>query len=105
MTRLLSVAAALAASAILLTPVAGHAQAPAGYYTATPVAVPAKTMLITGETIWHWQDTVYTANRGPQRPSIVCEMVVKRAGKLSAFTAGGQPLDGAALDKCNARAK
>lgn len=105
MTRFLSVAAALAASAVLLTPVAGHAQGPGGYYAATPVVAPSKTMLITSGTVWRWQDTAYTANKGPQRPAIMCELVAQRAGKLSAFTAGGQPLDGAALDKCNARAK
>lgn len=75
------------------------------YYAATPVAAPAKTMLITNGTVWKWTDTAFTANKGPQREGVVCEMIAQRAGKLSAFSVAGQPLDADALAKCNARAK
>uniref|UniRef100_UPI0035CB36E2 CC_3452 family protein n=1 Tax=uncultured Sphingomonas sp. TaxID=158754 RepID=UPI0035CB36E2 len=103
MIRLLSLAAV--ASAALLAPFAATAAETSGYYAATPVTAPAKTMLITNGTVWKWTATAFTANKGPQRDGIVCEMIAQRAGKLSSFTAAGQPLDADALAKCNARAK
>ena len=105
MIRLLSLAAAALVSAALVAPVAAHAADAGPYYAATPVAAPAKTMLITSGTVWKWNTSAFTANKATQRDVIMCEMVVKGAGKLSSFTAGGQAFDAAALDKCNARAK
>lgn len=105
MTRIISIAAALAASVMMLAPVASSAQGPEGYYTATPVAQPTKTSFITSNLMWKWRDTAFTANKAPARDNIVCQMIVQRAGALSAFTAGGQAFDADALAKCNARAK
>ena len=105
MIRLLSLAAAALVSATLLTPIAGHAADTGAYYSATPVATPSKTMLITSGTVWKWTDTAYVANKGPQREGIMCELVAQRAGKLSAFSVQGTAFDAAALEKCNARAK
>ena len=103
MIRLLSLtAAALVATSALAPAFAAETSA---YYAATPVAAPAKTMLITSGTVWKWNETAYTASKGPQREGIVCEMIAQRAGKLTAFTVAGQPLDADALAKCNARAK
>lgn len=97
--------AALAAAALaFVAPVAADAQGPAGFYVATPVAKPAATSLITNSTLWTWQDTAFTANHAPERPNIVCELVVKRVGALSSFSAGGKAFDADALAKCNARA-
>ena len=105
MTRIFSIAAALLGSAMLLSPVGSQAQEPAGYYVAIPVAQPAKTSLITSNMMWKWRDTAFTANKAPARDNIVCQMIVQRAGALSAFTADGQAFDADALAKCNARAK
>jgi len=106
MTRFSQIAAALVGSVMLLSPIAGQAQAPAGgYYTAIPVAKPTKTSLITHSTVWKWNDSAFVANKAPERGSIVCELIVQRVGALSAFTAGGQAFDADALAKCNARAK
>lgn len=109
MTRPLSLAAAAAAlvgSALLLTPFAAHAQAPAAdYYTATPVAKPGKTSVITRSTVWKLRDTAYVANKAPEREIVLCELVAQRVGTLSAFTVAGQAFDADALAKCNARAK
>jgi hypothetical protein len=103
MIRLLTLAAV--ASAALLTPFTANAAETGPYYAATPIAAPAKPTLITNGTVWKWNETAFTANKGPQREGIVCEMIAQRAGKLSAFTAAGQPFDADALAKCNARAK
>ena len=105
MTRMRSIAAALAGSVMALSPTAGIAQVPGGYYTATPVAQPTKTSFITSNLMWKWRDTAFTANKTNSRDGIVCQMIVQRAGALSAFTAGGQAFDAEALAKCNARAK
>ncbi|MES1972986.1 MAG: hypothetical protein V4472_11055 [Pseudomonadota bacterium] len=105
MTRALSIAAALAGSVMLFAPAAGSAQAPAGYYAATPVVQPTKTTVITNNLLWKWHDTAFTANKAPARDAIVCQMIVQHAGALASFTAGGQAFDADALAKCNARAK
>ena len=104
MTRILSIAAALAGSVMLLAPVASQAQA-SGYYTAVPVAKPAKTNVITNSMLWKWNDTAFTAGKAPARDAIVCQLIVQHAGALSSFTAGGTAFDADALAKCNARAK
>jgi hypothetical protein len=104
MTRIFPIAAALLGSALMSSP--SFAQEPAaGYYVATPVAQPTKTSVITSNLLWKWRDTGFTANKAPARDTIVCQMIVQRAGALSAFTAGGQAFDAEALAKCNARAK
>lgn len=106
MTRSLSIAAALAGFAMLLSPVAGQAQAPAGgYYTAIPAAQPTKTSFVTHTTVWKWNDSAFVAGKAPERENVVCELIAQRVGKLSSFTAGGQAFDADALAKCNARAK
>jgi len=106
MTRFSSIATALVGTVMLLSPIAGQAQAPAGgYYTAVPVAKPTKTSLVTHTTVWKWQDTAFVANKAPERENVVCELIVQRVGALSAFTVAGQALDADALAKCNARAK
>ena len=102
MIRMLSIAAALATSMLVLSTTA-HAQG--GYYTATPVAKPAKASFLARETMWTWHDSAYTARRGGDRDAIQCELVARQTGKLATFTAGGTAFDAPALEKCNARAK
>ena len=43
--------------------------------------------------------------KAPEREAILCQLVARDAGKLSAFSAGGQAFDADALAKCNAHAK
>jgi hypothetical protein len=105
MIRFTALAAAAVATAVLLSPIAADAQAPSGFYIATPVAKPASANIITNSTLWTWQDTAYTASHAPERANILCELVVKRVGALTSFTAGGKSFDADALAKCNARAK
>lgn len=104
MLRMVSVAAALVASTLVVGATAGHAQS-TGYYAAVPVAKPGKTSFIARETVWTWQNDAFTARRGSDRDAVQCELVARQAGKLASFSAGGASFDGAALDKCNARAK
>jgi len=106
MTRFASIAAALVGSVMLLSPVAGQAQAPAGgYYTAIPAAQPTKTSFVTHSTVWKWNESAFVAGKAPERENVVCELIAQRVGKLNAFTVAGQAFDADALAKCNARAK
>ncbi|MEG3145577.1 hypothetical protein U1839_13025 [Sphingomonas sp. RT2P30] len=105
MIRSTALIAAAIATAALLSPIAANAQGPAGFYAATPATQPTNATIITNATLWTLHDATYTANRAPERPNILCELVVKRVGKLTSFSAGGQAFDDAALAKCNARAK
>ncbi|OYY71669.1 hypothetical protein [Sphingomonas sp. 28-63-12] len=103
MTRILPIAAALASSAMLVFATAASA-APSSYYSATPVTAPTKTNVITAGTLWKCADGVCTAKQSTQRDVIMCQMVVKRVGAVSAFTVAGAPLDANTLAECNARA-
>ncbi len=103
MTRILSIAAALATSVMLLSATAGHAQ-PTGYYNATPVTAPTKVSVITSGTLWKCNGGVCSAQKATQRDPIMCQMVVKRVGTLSAFTVAGTAFDADALAKCNSAA-
>lgn len=104
MKRIISFAAALFSSVMLLSATAGYAQ-PSGYYVATATAAPTKSTLITSGTLWKCAGDVCVANKAPLRDNIMCQMVVQRVGALSAFTAGSATFDADALAKCNARAK
>lgn len=105
MPSILRATAPFLAATLLFAPALGHAADPAPYYVATPTAAPAQQILITSGTVWKLRNTDFTANKGPQREGIMCQMVAQHAGKLSAFTVGGKPFDDAALAKCNARAR
>lgn len=108
MFRIVSIAAALAASTLVLGATASHAQPAAqsaGYYAATPAAQPTKTSFLTRETMWKWRDGAFVANKSADRDIIVCSLVAQRAGKLTSFAVAGTPVDAATLDKCNAKAK
>ncbi|MEO9132806.1 MAG: hypothetical protein ABI240_16600 [Sphingomonas sp.] len=106
MIRFSQIATALVGTVMLFSPIAGQAQAPdSGYYTATPVAQPTKTSLVTHSTVWKWSDNAFVAGKAPERKNVVCELIAQRVGKLNAFTAAGEAFDADALAKCNAHAK
>ena len=104
MSRLVSLAAALATSLTILGATAAGAQ-PTSYYAAVPEAKPAKTQFITRDTVWTWRNDAFTARRGGDRDTIQCELVARQTGKLVSFSANGTAFDAAALEKCNAKAK
>jgi hypothetical protein len=104
MFRFVSLAIALATSTLFVSATAASAQGGA-YYNATPVAAPAKPSIITNGMMWKCGETGCSAAKGTARDTIVCELVAKRVGALSTFTANGAAFDADALAKCNARAK
>ncbi|PAX07250.1 CC_3452 family protein [Sphingomonas lenta] len=104
--RILSVAGALAASAVLLSAAgAADAQGPA-HYVAVPAAPAAKTRVITRSTPWSLgSGGAYLAARAPERPVVLCQLLARDVGPMRSFSAGGEPLGAEDLAKCNARAR
>ncbi len=106
MIRSIALLAVAASSSMLLSSTIANAQ-PAegpGYYTATPVAAPTKSSLITRDTVWKLHDGAFNASKAPEREIVLCQLVAQRVGKLSSFTVGGQAVDADTLAKCNAKA-
>lgn len=103
MSRFFAVAA-VAAATLALTPAAGIAQT-RGYYSATPATAPEKASLVTRSTIWKCGEGVCVANKANARDGIVCELVAREVGTLTAFRANGTEFDADALAKCNAKAR
>jgi len=81
------------------------AAAPAATYVAVPATPSAKTSFITRSTVWRLQDGAFVAGQAPERPAVLCELVVRQVGSLSSFTAAGKAYDADALAKCNAKAR
>jgi hypothetical protein len=104
MTRLLSAAAAFAATATLFIVAPVQAQT-VSYYVAVPAAQATKATLITRSTPWVLRGNAYLAARAPERTLVLCQTLARSVGKLQSFTAGGTPLDAETLDKCNTRAR
>jgi hypothetical protein len=74
-------------------------------YRADPANPPAASRLIVKEIVWKCGAGGCIAPQGNSRPSIDCSALAREIGSLRSFTIGGQPLDSAALGKCNARAR
>lgn len=96
-----TIASAVLASAALLASAGVSAQT---YYSATPVAAPTKASLITRSTAWSQQGGAFVAARAPERDMVLCQLVARQAGQLSAFSAGGKTYDADQLNKCNGKA-
>ena len=91
--------AAVLASILLAAP--GVA---AAHYQAEPVAKPAESKFVLRDTIWTGGEAGCAAGKSNSRPAIVCAVLAGKVGALRSFSAGGEPLDAAQLEKCNARA-
>jgi hypothetical protein len=83
----------------------GTAFASGAQYRADPAALPAAGRLIVKEIVWKCGAGGCVAPQGNSRAAIDCSALAREVGTLRSFTVGGQPLDSAALGKCNAKAK
>ncbi|MBW6522845.1 hypothetical protein KZ810_04975 [Sphingomonas sp. RHCKR47] len=99
------IASAIVATAAILAAAGVQAETPTGYYVATPVAKVEKTRLITRSTLWSQQNGAFVAARAPERDTVLCQLVARDVGGLSAFSVGGKAYDDAQLEKCNGKAK
>ena len=104
MTLFRAVAAAAAAT-LALAPATGFAQTGRGYYSATPASAPAKNSLVTRATVWKCGAGSCVAAKANARDNIMCELVAREVGALTAFRANGTEFDADALAKCNAKAR
>jgi hypothetical protein len=102
--RRLPAVAALAAAMLAFVPATSFAQSHA-YYSATAANAPEKTNLVTRSTVWKCDGATCTASKANARDGIVCELVAREVGKLTAFSANGSDFDADALTKCNAKAR
>jgi hypothetical protein len=75
------------------------------HYRAEPATPAAESRLIVKEVVWKCGAGGCIAPQGNNRPAIDCPALVREVGALRSFTVGGQPLDAAALGKCNAKAR
>jgi len=95
--------AAVLSSAALLAAAGATAQT-APYYVATPAAETAKTRLMTRDTPWQLRNGAFVAAQAPERDTVLCQLVARNVGGLSAFSVGGKAYDAAQLEQCNAKA-
>jgi hypothetical protein len=102
--NLLAFTAALLVGGTMITGTA-DAQVAGGYYVAVPAAQPAKLTLMTRSTPWTLRGDAYHAARAPERDAVLCQLVAKDAGALSAFSVAGRAYDADELARCNARAR
>ena len=92
-------AAIFTAAALLAAP------AVAGSYSAKPTTAPATAKLIGKDISWTCGPEGCKGSTDASRPLVICQDLAKRAGRIESFTANGQALSAAELDKCNASAK
>jgi hypothetical protein len=96
---------AAGATSFALVASAAYAQPSNAYYNAVPVSAPTVGKSMIRGQVWTCDGQSCFAGQGESRPAIICAVAARELGKLSAFTANGEALDPASLEKCNARAK
>jgi hypothetical protein len=77
----------------------------APHYQAEPSAAPATAKFVLKDTVWNCGGASCAAGKTNSRPAIVCASLAREIGVLRSFSANGEALTGADLDKCNARAR
>lgn len=100
-----SFAGAVLIAATLLVGAEAQAQPRSGAFYSATLAAPADApRTIAGGVVWNCAGTDCSAPRGTSRPTIMCARLVREVGPVSSFTANGETLDAAALERCNAAA-
>ncbi|GGO92373.1 CC_3452 family protein [Stakelama pacifica] len=94
----------LSLSAATLFTAATPALAAPGVYLGVPAAASDDATLVTRNTVWHCNKDGCTASHDGQRDMVICQLLARKVGTLTAFIVDGAALDEAALAKCNARA-
>ena len=95
----------------LLLPIAALAVPPspaaatAPHYRAEPAAPPAAERLVVRDLVWKCGPAGCVTGKSNSRPATDCAALAREVGALRSFSAGGRPLSGDELEKCNARAR
>lgn len=77
----------------------------AATYSAKPAVQPETARIIVRDISWNCGPAACLGRTEESRPSILCEGLAKRAGRLDSFVADGRAFGQAELAKCNASAK
>ena len=92
-----------------LAAVAAATPAPAAagpqQYRAELAAPAATPKLVAKDIVWRCAGAACVAAQGNSRPASDCAALAAKVGALRSFAVGGEALDAAALEKCNARAR
>jgi len=80
------------------------APAAAANYSAT-LASPTAARIITRDISWNCGAAACQGATEESRPSVLCESLVKRVGRVERFLVDGRAFTSAELDRCNAFAK
>lgn len=99
-THLLSIAGAVAIGGLTLWSSAATA-AGGTYYRAELAGTAPEARFVARDVVWTCKGASCIANQGTSRPLIMCSALVKKAGPVASFTAGGKALDAAELAGCN----
>lgn len=99
--RSLSLAGAAAVGSLAFGSVA--ATAAGGTFYRAELASPApEARFVARDVIWACKGTSCIAGQGTSRPLVMCSSLVKAAGPVASFAAGGKALDAEELARCNA---
>ena len=80
------------------------APASAATYAGKPAAPTAEPKFVSRDIIWNLAGATYQGSTNESRPLVLCQSLVKRAGRLESFTVDGRAFAEADLAKCNAAA-
>ena len=80
------------------------APAAAATYAAKPV-VPTSGRVIARDIVWNCGPAACQGATDESRPAVLCQALVKQAGKVESFAVDGRAFSEAELGKCNASAK
>ena len=92
--------ALLALSALVL----GSTPLAASTYSAQPAA-PASERIIARNIIWHCSPAACRGATEESRPTVLCQGLARRAGRLESFAVNGRAFGPAELERCNAAAR
>lgn len=104
MQHVASFAGAVVIVASLFAGAAAIAQPRTGFYDVTLSTPATEVRTVAGGVVWSCDGTSCTAPRGTSRPTMMCARLVRELGPVASFSANGEALDAAAIERCNGSA-
>lgn len=92
--------------ALVILSAFGLAGAPAAAttYSAKPV-VPTTERIIARDIVWNCGPAACQGSTEDSRPTVLCQSLAKKAGRIESFAVDGRAFAPAELDRCNAAAR
>lgn len=75
------------------------------YYAAIPAQPATPERFVVRTMIWNCTDGTCVAPKAPSQDQVVCQLVARKLGVLSAFRANGIAMPAESLAKCNSAIK